>query len=847
MATPTLQVTTRSTSVIDLDTMLDNENRKFDASEFRFDHATFQAWKDDQSWAVLNASPREDCKNVRLVGDTLVVAFCRVRYDDGVGGVGEYCKRFIRLDYFLGNNNGHFDTAGEKFHHSARNVRIEGTHLVAELCTIGGEWRRDSLCLSQLVCCAGGSLRPVTTKGTSPQLQHYGHRTALEEKIDAERATSAILYAPLDHTKKLFRLCYIMPGEWHEQVQCHMTTASMGEGEVPSYRCLSYCWGFESAGETISINGHSVPVQQNLVIALRRLRARGMHSPLWIDALCINQQDNEEKSIQVAQMATIYSCAAEVFVWIGDDCTAPSKDKGQTDLDFSWSTLLTNAIECLAREPVGPPHLWDFQSFTVDASGNVAYGNGHAVQLADAIDWFLSSDWFTRSWTLQELTLSENATVIFGSSAIPWQTTLLKGLNVLSSHLSECCAFFARPDPEGNTVNRRLVPQLRRLVEHMWQLRGIRNLSELARGDKNISAAYRRDCALLVLHKCRPQKASDARDKLFAFYSMANASFATVRPDYTKNVGEIYTAFTFGIIMQMSSFDVWALGNPKRDEETTSSDVPNLPSWVLDWSSAPAGDELTNLLRYRFRDTKPPSWSPPLEPPQVARLASPGVLDVDGCEFDQIEELSDSVYASFPTWSQSKWDRVSWEAHGLVLQEWTRFLRLEHDHDQGQTQTKHGDLWESLWKTLVGKDLQVNVEGKHIGLIFHGEDPFAVMRNRTLFDTWWAKHRQPWTGGYEDRELSRVTDRINFRAKDRRLFRSRDGSLGLAPAWARAGDGLFTVRGSRWPVVLRPGSTVRETTALQGIHKLVGPCVVHRVAFGGDNDGDDRVAPIYIS
>ncbi|PMD42980.1 heterokaryon incompatibility, partial [Hyaloscypha variabilis F] len=89
----------------------------------------------------------------------------------------------------------------------------------------------------------------------------------------------------------------------------------------PKFEALSYCWGPDESYKSIEINGHLVPVRRNLWWALRHLRhgVYGMRRTLWIDALCINQNDVNERSAQVSIMGSIYSTASRVLVWIGEE------------------------------------------------------------------------------------------------------------------------------------------------------------------------------------------------------------------------------------------------------------------------------------------------------------------------------------------------------------------------------------------------------------------------------------------------------------------------------------------------------------------------------------------------
>jgi hypothetical protein len=83
------------------------------------------------------------------------------------------------------------------------------------------------------------------------------------------------------------------------------------------YFALSYCWGDASITRSITIGSHKIEVTPNLYAALRGVRKLTCLR-LWVDALCINQGDNEERSNQVRNMRQIYSRAKEVICWVGN-------------------------------------------------------------------------------------------------------------------------------------------------------------------------------------------------------------------------------------------------------------------------------------------------------------------------------------------------------------------------------------------------------------------------------------------------------------------------------------------------------------------------------------------------
>jgi hypothetical protein len=113
------------------------------------------------------------------------------------------------------------------------------------------------------------------------------------------------------------RLCHIEPGNIDQPAVCHLTHHELKDGL--EYRCLSYAWG-DSTDERreIMVNGHTMVVMGNLYQALRQLRQAKLSTPIWIDALCIDQGNVPETSVHVAMMGMIYCAAVEVLIPLRD-------------------------------------------------------------------------------------------------------------------------------------------------------------------------------------------------------------------------------------------------------------------------------------------------------------------------------------------------------------------------------------------------------------------------------------------------------------------------------------------------------------------------------------------------
>jgi len=87
---------------------------------------------------------------------------------------------------------------------------------------------------------------------------------------------------------------------------------------APPYTAISYTWGAPSSYEMIKIEGLEYKVSPNVYSILRGKRSTNHNVLLWIDSICINQEDSREKSTQVALMRRIFEEASSTIAWIGD-------------------------------------------------------------------------------------------------------------------------------------------------------------------------------------------------------------------------------------------------------------------------------------------------------------------------------------------------------------------------------------------------------------------------------------------------------------------------------------------------------------------------------------------------
>jgi hypothetical protein len=104
------------------------------------------------------------------------------------------------------------------------------------------------------------------------------------------------------------------PSNRDETVRCVLSPAQLDDVNT-SYTAISYMWGRRDADQVIELDEASLSVTENLWTCLRKFRNHRDDNNFWVDAICINQEDSDERSSQVGQMGTIYAKAQEVVIW----------------------------------------------------------------------------------------------------------------------------------------------------------------------------------------------------------------------------------------------------------------------------------------------------------------------------------------------------------------------------------------------------------------------------------------------------------------------------------------------------------------------------------------------------
>ena len=205
------------------------------------------------------------------------------------------------------------------------------------------------------------------------------------------------------------RLIKLLPApatEKNATIHCVLDYASLSD--PPPYVALSYQWGDPEDTIPILIGDHTFLATRNLADALRNFRVRG-HQQVWADAICINQNDFQERGEQINRIAAVYQCAEHVVAWLGEDVEVQEK-----------AFPMMKSIHCTT-----PTFRKGETTFIFDG-----YDDSDRWQ---AVAKFFEKSYWRRLWIIQELAFGKDVQLICGPKCIPF-TYLADTVEVIKQH-----------------------------------------------------------------------------------------------------------------------------------------------------------------------------------------------------------------------------------------------------------------------------------------------------------------------------------------------------------------------------------------------------------------------------
>ena len=642
-------------------------------------------------------------------------------------------------------------------------------------------------------------------------------------------------YAPIPDSGSI-RLLYLKPVTTNvPELRGSLRLHKLNKHSV--YEAISYAWGeFPMFNQVINLDGKILKITDNLFAALMAYCRPDRTRVLWVDAICINQEDTQEKSRQVALMAEIYSRASLVQVWL----TVPSQ--WTMDAIKFLKDLSTKAETYGVSKHVGRTRVEELP--TVNISGQEA-----ERLIEDAInhhvDFLLRRSYWNRVWVVQEVALANDLVVSCGHTTIRW-IDIAHALEVLRGAYREI-------RQGGKWLRMEGVKVAWGLVQHRAMFRMLdQHLGRNHHQATNQAATQmsNRDC-------------SDDRDRVYAMLSMTR-SHLEMAPDYTKTVAEVYTEFTRKF---SPNTQLYFAGLARRQPESSSDAI--MPK---DGEIGHEHDECESLdITGRdylptwvpeYRPRKNLAWAPSFAGTYSTASSTPyffvphptinNIMFATGTILDMIETTSLDFDMKAPNCLKDPaffFPLVSLLNHLL-------------ENPPSSLETTDPDLAGiHLAKTLTAGI--VDCPGAESLLArYHAIRNLSHLTPGTLpwlsaIWTAFATHCLAPTGKVYQRILLRALSATSTQPLDienvpqdvqvayaflnylanvlipERLFITHHGSIGLAPGVAEPGDLLAVINGCHTPYVVRSVREVRcGEESFEYAVKVVGPCYMHGVMRG---------------
>lgn len=642
-------------------------------------------------------------------------------------------------------------------------------------------------------------------------------------------------YAPLPHPRCIRLL------EIHEQstgplLNCTLHVCDLDTALV--FDALSYTWGnplppiHHTSGPSIwtmqrpiLCNGTLIRVTTNLHTALRKVHdyitkpgALPVSRLLWVDAVCINQADIEERSAQVSIMEDIYSRARMVIAWLGLSDRKTGK-----------------AIQCIT-------HISRFPESDGDRSNAWSLEQkGVPTSDARAMMGFFMREWFNRAWVVQEVVLASRLVLLCGDYLLDWDV-LVRCAQFLTWAITP--TDLLQYIPEFLTAEqRRLLTIVKRPGYDIYGLQVLK--SQLEEPDLNIGAT------VSFVYIGRVRDSSDPRDRVFSTLGLFKRqprirSDEALRgriptPDYSKSVADVF-ADAAVLVMELTKDAPLFLLSMVEDQSRRNPElVGSLPSWVADLTVPLSPDPLVRLSPSRAGNENADArlWGPGADyNNNVANPVSIGgkFLRLEGAMFETITQVSNPLEVNEASFS---WADV-----------------LDAFRPQWAGQVSGTVFMDALWRTLtanmekIGGSLPASAQfgWGFVELLLRraviGPSPLATQR---LIDVLTQASSASGAGtpiapekihqclailrGPPSQQVAAVKARIEaYRVMmetvcgTRRLLLTNGQYLGIGPRSTAVGDQIWIFPGASVPFVLRPRSS--------GRFRLVGEAYVHGIMYG---------------
>ena len=637
------------------------------------------------------------------------------------------------------------------------------------------------------------------------------------------------------------------------------------------YEAISYNWGTMDTTEEVLVDGCRKMVTKSVYEILTSSSSLFLPKLLWIDALCIDQNNDAEKSQQVPMMRRIYRSAIFTTVFLGQSPLPGNQGvAGRSTMPFRYDGLHPADEQTQTYFKDAQLTFDLLQEFHVHQRNALRGNDMTAYQMFEGLNivkskrrqWaallkMLQHPWFERVWVVQEVALSTKVQVRYGDEIIDWET-LAEGVEKLN------CARHFRLwlELEYGVLLRHIENTS---LYNIWRMNQFRDKFRPRGADDYSKYRYRGNTYDLgrVLSDGAYFKATNPCDRIYGLMSLC---INPVRVDYTLSVEDVYldaareliskvkppsNSVGFGSGAESGTRDLSArdrikgtmdairekeakepillimhvAGVGNRPEATTNG--PKLPSWVPDWRTTPKFSRLKNALDCSETEFKAGGEGFP------NILLKNRTLALSGYHVDVIAEIGPALF------------NASSQAHGGILDEmhhlannydacWDLFesspyLSNPYPH-AAPGQTLHEAFKRILFLDI--KKISFNHSGEEfLGSLPAWEDCFKFFRNLDDARAVEKDVLYEMLGG-----MDMITEKIKFCCGGRHVFTTQKGYIGLCPPLTKPGDLIYVLPGLHVPILLRGTATPRDLSppprANAKRYKLVGESYVHGLMNG---------------
>ncbi|CAG9986521.1 unnamed protein product [Clonostachys byssicola] len=542
-----------------------------------------------------------------------------------------------------------------------------------------------------------------------------------------------------------FRLLSIRPG--HAPCEYKYSLRHESLSNPPPYKALSYVWGDPTAHHEIKLNDGRFAINSNLKTALKYLRFEDEEA-IWIDAICINQNDDQEKSRQIAAMSQIYRGANEVIAWIGESSQESRRAFAYLD---TWLRSVTELMK-IQQAPVDGRDIYDLNKrkdlivsefpllkgdtvhqilkiIEEDMSMSLGSLNSPHILSIEIDIHFLSQPAESRILDLirDDVNSRDDAETpedeeaphkvklsnpngplakllasIDGdfhalrhtfSERAWWERLWVIQEAVVSRELSLQCGQEKIPwvclDQTWHLVLRYFQQPIARTLtsvfHRMWEISLLRKLKFVE--SQEGSYYYGLDFALESFERF---KSTDPRDKIFGLLNIVSSTGPAIQPDYGKKTSEVFTEAAVYLISQTRRLNVLC-GTQRADSKPQWQEDDPLPSWVPNFSLTSGYEPLLRLN----------------EGSGVYNASGESHI-IDAVSYD---DLSRSLYLTGFVWEEidhattrSRAEDLDWEA---TLLQWEPESLEAREYPTGE------NIVEVYWRTLLKDSSLLDPDNEH--------------------------------------------------------------------------------------------------------------------------------------